>query len=204
MARTADSDPGRAARAGAAGRGAAPLPEGPQLGSSLQGQLLIASPQIGDPRFSHSVILLVRHDRSGALGIIINRPFEERTLASLLAAIGKPDDTVDGKIRVRRRSGRDRRRLHSAQRRISSSRHDLDRRPDRHELGAGAAERPRPSQGTGQGLVRDRLCRLGARPARKRDRAQGLVHAPADPKFVFDDDRELLWEHAMARRTRDL
>src|SRR5579862_8331106 len=78
----------------------APLPDGAPAAASLQGQLLIAAPQIGDPRFFHAVILIVRHDKSGALGIMINRPFEERTLAGLLAAIGKPDATVEGKIRV--------------------------------------------------------------------------------------------------------
>ena len=28
--------------------------------------------------------------------------------------------------------------------------------------------------------------------------------APADPALVFDDDRDKLWEHAIARRTQDL
>src|SRR5271168_4910676 len=77
-----------------------PLPDGVPVEASLQGQLLIAAPTIGDPRFAHTVILMVRHDRSGALGLIINRPFEERSIASLLAAIGRQDDTVEGKLRV--------------------------------------------------------------------------------------------------------
>src|SRR5262245_11373046 len=55
----------------------------------LAGRLLIASPQMGDPRFSHAVILVVRHDRSGAMGIIINRLVEDRSLASLLEAMGR-------------------------------------------------------------------------------------------------------------------
>src|SRR5271163_3867789 len=76
------------------------LPEGAPAAASLQGQLLIAAPTIGDPRFAHSVILMVRHDGSGALGVIINRPFEQRTIASLLAAIGRKDDTVEGDLRV--------------------------------------------------------------------------------------------------------
>ena len=57
-------------------------------GDSLAGQLLVASPEIGDPRFAHAVILVLRHKRSGAVGIVINRPIEERTFASLLQAIG--------------------------------------------------------------------------------------------------------------------
>jgi putative AlgH/UPF0301 family transcriptional regulator len=27
---------------------------------------------------------------------------------------------------------------------------------------------------------------------------------PADPKLIFDNDRDKLWEDAMARRTREL
>jgi putative transcriptional regulator len=41
---------------------------------SLTGSLLVASPTLGDTNFDRSVILLVDHDESGALGVIINRP----------------------------------------------------------------------------------------------------------------------------------
>ena len=47
---------------------------------SLSGQLLIAAPTIGDPRFAHSVILVIRHDKTGAFGIVINRPVGERSI----------------------------------------------------------------------------------------------------------------------------
>jgi putative transcriptional regulator len=42
--------------------------------SSLQGQLLVASPQLGDGNFYRSVVLLVKHDDEGAFGLILNRP----------------------------------------------------------------------------------------------------------------------------------
>src|SRR5260370_40631939 len=73
---------------------------GPADGLSLAGQLLVASPRIGDPRFQHTVILMVRHDREGALGIIVNRPVGERPLARLLAEAGDTDTDVEGSIRV--------------------------------------------------------------------------------------------------------
>lgn len=39
----------------------------------LTGQLLLAMPGIGDPRFAHAVIAMCAHDEKGALGIGIGR-----------------------------------------------------------------------------------------------------------------------------------
>lgn len=41
---------------------------------TLTGRLLVASPELGDPNFSRTVVLLVDHDEGGALGVILNRP----------------------------------------------------------------------------------------------------------------------------------
>ncbi|HEX3725724.1 MAG TPA: YqgE/AlgH family protein [Pirellulales bacterium] len=41
--------------------------------SSLRAHLLIATEALADP-FNHSVVLLVRHNADGALGLILNRP----------------------------------------------------------------------------------------------------------------------------------
>src|ERR1700722_18689802 len=67
-------------------------PPAAQAHPSLAGQLLIATAEMRDPRFDHAVILVVRHDQSGALGIIINMPAGERPVAELLAAIGEQSD----------------------------------------------------------------------------------------------------------------
>ena len=40
----------------------------------LDGQLLIAMPVMGDPRFERSVIYLCAHSSEGAMGIIVNHP----------------------------------------------------------------------------------------------------------------------------------
>jgi putative AlgH/UPF0301 family transcriptional regulator len=68
--------------------------------ASLAGQILIASPGLRDPRFDHTVILMVRHSPGGALGIVINRPLGERPLASLLDDIGEKSNGIAGSLRI--------------------------------------------------------------------------------------------------------
>ena len=52
--------------------------------SFLSGQLLIAMPGIGDPRFERSLILICAHDQDHAMGIAVNRPVEGLTVPDLL------------------------------------------------------------------------------------------------------------------------
>ncbi len=81
----------------------AALPAGPDKAparSSLAGQFLVAAPSMGDPRFERTVILIVQDDTSGALGIVVNRPVGEQTLASLLDAVGEKSADVAGSVRI--------------------------------------------------------------------------------------------------------
>jgi putative transcriptional regulator len=55
---------------------------------SLEGQLLLASPQLLDPNFVHSVILLIKHNDNGALGLVINRP-TGKTVQELWRQVGQ-------------------------------------------------------------------------------------------------------------------
>jgi putative transcriptional regulator len=66
----------------------------------LVGQVLIASPLIGDPRFSRTVILMVRHTKDGAFGITINRALGERSLAQLLGLLGESDASLAGNVQI--------------------------------------------------------------------------------------------------------
>ncbi len=69
---------------------------------SLEGQLLLAMPGIGDPRFERSVIFVCSHSAEGAMGLIVNRPFEGLTFRELLdqleIEVGEP--VVDIPIQV--------------------------------------------------------------------------------------------------------
>jgi putative transcriptional regulator len=55
---------------------------------ALTGNLLIASPSMGDSRFKRAVILVCDHDDEHAMGIILNRPMAKLTLPKLLDQLG--------------------------------------------------------------------------------------------------------------------
>ncbi|GAB4284282.1 MAG: YqgE/AlgH family protein [Roseovarius sp.] len=50
----------------------------------LNGKLLIAMPDMGDPRFAYSVILVCAHSAEGAMGLVINKPTQDLRLSNLL------------------------------------------------------------------------------------------------------------------------
>lgn len=53
----------------------------------LVGQLLIASPGMGDPRFAGSVVYLCAHSAEGAMGLIINKPMPQVSFSMLIAQL---------------------------------------------------------------------------------------------------------------------
>jgi putative transcriptional regulator len=55
---------------------------------SLEGQLLLASPQLLDPNFVRTVLLLVEHGDEGALGLVLNRP-TGKTVQELWKQVGE-------------------------------------------------------------------------------------------------------------------
>jgi putative transcriptional regulator len=50
----------------------------------LDGQMLIAMPGIGDPRFERTVIFLCVHSPDGAMGLVVNKAAEQLTFPELL------------------------------------------------------------------------------------------------------------------------
>ena len=67
--------------------------------SSLKGQLLIAMPQMNDPRFHRSVIFIGAHDAKGAMGMVINNPLPSPDFADVLRQVGvSPDKPLDPAI----------------------------------------------------------------------------------------------------------
>ena len=46
----------------------------PDVETALTGRLLVATPTLGDPNFSRTVVYVLDHDESGTLGVVVNRP----------------------------------------------------------------------------------------------------------------------------------
>ena len=175
------------------------------------GQLLVASAAMQDPRFSHSVILLLRHDASGAFGVVINRPVGERPLAALLtdssnnADKDTRDSGIEGTIRVFLGG--------PVEPQYGFVIHSGDyRRPETLALENGIA----------MTATKDVLRDIGHHQGPEKflfalgysgwatGQLEGEIArhdwftAPADPHLVFDEERDAVWERALARRTRDL
>ena len=173
--------------------------------SFLTGQLLIASPTMGDPRFVQTVILMVQHDRNGALGIIINRPLGDRPLVQLLEALGDTDPRVAGTVRIFAGG--------PVQPGIGFVLHSTDyHRPDTVDIDGHIAMTSSreilrdigSNHGPKQSLVA--FGYAGWAPGQlEGELAHGFWYTtPQDANLVFDDDRDNVWDHAMKRRTQDL
>ncbi len=63
----------------------------------FEGQMLVAMPQMSDPRFARSVIYLCAHNAEGAMGLVVNKPINSITFPDLLSQleIGDVPSTKD-------------------------------------------------------------------------------------------------------------
>jgi len=172
---------------------------------SVAGQLLVASPTMQDPRFYHTVILMIRHDRDGALGIVINRPLQERSLASLLRALGSDDTNADGTIRIFAGG--------PVQPEVGFVVHSTDyHRPetldiDSHVAMTSSREILRDiakKQGPKRSLVAFGYAGWGAGQLESEFERRAWFTAPDDPDLIFEWDRDKVWDEAVKRRTQDL
>jgi len=186
-------------------RAALPAPAQSPASASLAGQLLVAAPTMGDPRFAQTVVLMVRHDKDGAFGLVINRPIAERSLAVLGEIIGEKEPAADGSVRIFAggpvqpeigfvvHSGE----YHGAGTieiagglAMTSSRdvlRDIIRGsgPKQSLIAFGYA-------GWGPGQLEGELAR------------RDWVVAPGEAKLIFEEDRNKVWDLAYSRRMQDL
>jgi putative transcriptional regulator len=153
------------------------------------------------------VLLLLRHDSTGAFGIVINHPLTERPLAALLADTGSKDDTdraVEGTIRVFLGG--------PVQTEYGFVIHGTDyHRSDTlivGELAMTASTEVLRDIGRHRGpakfLFALGYAGWGAGQLEGEIANRAWFTAPAASDLVFDADRETVWEKALARRSREL
>jgi putative transcriptional regulator len=173
---------------------------------SLRGQLLVASPDIGDPRFAHAVVLLVRHSKAGALGIIINHPVEERPLAELLRETGEDPTGVEGQVLVFAGGpvepgiGLV---LHSAEYHRGGETLDIDGHVAMTSSPAILSDIAH-HKGPAKTLIAFGYSGWGPGQLEGELALHGWITIPADDRLIFDVDRAKVWREAMARRTQPL
>lgn len=181
------------------GRAAAPRPR------SLAGDLLVATPEMRDPRFARAVIYLVRHDGGGAQGFVVNRPIGEVPLAQFLERMGMDSAGATGVIRLHAGGPVDPLRvfvLHTSDYAGGGTEAVKDgvsitSSPD--ILGAMA-------RGKGPRRARMLLGYAGWAPGQLEAEieAGGWLRAAADEAMLFDEDHDRKWEQARARQKIDL
>ncbi|HEY4135618.1 MAG TPA: YqgE/AlgH family protein [Alphaproteobacteria bacterium] len=166
----------------------------------LAGQLLIAMPQMTDPRFAHAVIYLCAHNADGAMGLVLNKGVERPSFPDLLNQLkivpaekadpinvlfGGPVETGRGFV------------LHSA-----DYLQDATLLVDHHvgltatldilkEIAAGGGPRRKLLMlgyaGWGPGQLDAEI------------QANGWLNAPADEGLIFDHDLDTKWDRALAK-----
>lgn len=175
------------------------------IGDVFVGDILIASPGTMDPVFRHTVILIFHHDESGALGIVINKPIESRSLVSLATGVGESASGVEGNVRVFAGGPMEPKIgfvLHSSDY-MGSGTVDLSAHiaiTTRPQIFVDIGHHKGPRKfliafgyaGWGPGQLEDELAR------------HNWLISSEDPWLIFDDDRGKVWRDALARRGREI
>lgn len=173
--------------------------------AGLAGRLLVARPEMNDPRFARTVIYMVKHDASGALGLVVNRSFKEIPIAQVLDRLGVEHEKVRGSIRMRYGGPVEPGRVFVL--------HSADWRGEGTEVIAGGIAMSSPpavlrAMGSGKGPRRALLALSysgwGPGQLEREIQSGGWITVPADPALVFDGDDDAKWERAMGRREIDL
>jgi putative transcriptional regulator len=167
----------------------------------FSGQLLIAMPGIGDPRFDRAVILVCAHDAEHAMGLAVNRPVEGLTVPDLLerlqieSTIRLPDDLVlmGGPVETQRGFV-----LHTDDYGVEHSLQiaggvALTATRDALEAMANPDEHPRRS------LLALGCAGWGAGQLEKELKANVWLTCDADEGLIFGDDYESKWARALAK-----
>ena len=168
---------------------------------SLAGQLLVATAEMGDPRFEETVIYIVEHDQNGAMGLVINRPLARGPIADLLRGLGVESRAARGDIVIHYGGPVEHEKafvLHS----------DDYAGKGTTVVGGGIAVTAdteivralAEGRGPRQSLFIFGYAGWAPGQLEAEIRANAWFTIPAEKKLILDDDPETKWEHAMAKR----
>lgn len=172
---------------------------------SLTGELLVASPEMRDPRFARTVIYMTSHDAGGAQGFVVNRPLGEILLARLLAQMRMDGSSASGTVRLHGGGPVESLRVFALHTSDYTSAHSavvkdgVSLTSDPDILLAVAA-------GKGPRRLRLVLGYAGWAPGQlEAEMAAGAwIRAAADESLLFDEDYDKKWDKAQARQKIDL
>ncbi|MCG6885301.1 MAG: YqgE/AlgH family protein [Silicimonas sp.] len=167
--------------------------------ATLDGQLLIAMPGMGDPRFDKSVIFLCAHSADGALGLIVNKPSREIRFSNLLEQLDIDVGEAQRDIRVHFGGPVENERgfvLHSSD--YSSDAATLNV-SDGYGMTATLDVLEAIAKGNGPSKALLALGYSGWGPGQLEDEilANGWLTCDANPSLVFGGDDDGKWEAAL-------
>ncbi|MCI4664656.1 MAG: YqgE/AlgH family protein [Neomegalonema sp.] len=173
----------------------------PPSGDSLVGRMIIAMPNIGDPRFERTVIYLFAHQLDGAMGLIVNRPTDDLHFSDLLdqLELEANEDTNETQIRfggpVEVGRGFV---LHSADYHRADETLRVD---DQMSMTTTVDILKAMADGGGPQKALLALGYAGWGPGQleREILENGWLHCEVDQEIVFDDDDETKWARALAK-----
>jgi putative transcriptional regulator len=171
----------------------------PEPSRFLTGQLLIAMPQMADPRFAQTVIYMCAHSDDGAMGLVINRPIDSISFPGLLKQLEIDVPGANDQIRVMFGGP------------VETGRGFVLHSPDyvqestlmiEGDLGLTATMDILKDIASGSGPERSLLALgyAGWAPGQLDQEMQsnGWLHAPANADLIFNDDIDSKWDRALA------
>ena len=168
--------------------------------NSLAGHLLVAMPNMSDPRFERAVIYVCAHGEDGAMGLMINKLVDQITFPEMLEQLGIDDSNVAEQIRVHFGGPVETGRgfvLHS-----TDYRQDSSMEVDSRIALTATVDILRDIAG-GQGPRRSLLALgyAGWGPGQldQEIQANGWLHVDPDEQLIFDTDLDDKWQRAIGK-----
>jgi putative transcriptional regulator len=168
--------------------------------NSLAGHLLVAMPNMSDPRFERAVIYVCAHGEDGAMGLMINKLVDQITFPEMLEQLGIDNSDVSEQIRVHFGGPVETGRgfvLHS-----TDYRQDSSMEVDSSIALTATVDILRDIAG-GQGPRRSLLALgyAGWGPGQldQEIQANGWLHVHPDEQLIFDTDLDEKWQRAIGK-----